>query len=125
MSACLTHLRTVSTPYPELLGDPLDRPVLGAQLPAQLAHQPHGLGLLLIGVPIVGFPTLISFGMTPSSLQRSGASNEPRVVQSPWRHGCHAVRFGRFGQPVVVGDDALELVSEHEGRSEVDRVEGS
>src|SRR5690606_21313654 len=36
---------------PELVRDPLDRPVLGAQLTTQLAHQPDRLGLLLLRVP--------------------------------------------------------------------------
>jgi len=38
-------------PVAQLLRDPLDRPVLGAQLTTQLANQPHRLGLLLLGVP--------------------------------------------------------------------------
>src|SRR5690606_14235015 len=37
-------------PVAELVGDPLDRPVIGAQLGTELAHQPHCLRLLVIAV---------------------------------------------------------------------------
>jgi hypothetical protein len=57
--------------------------VVGAQLHVQDPDQPHRLRLLLRAAPThVGLPSILSRGMAPSSLSRSGASKQPRAVQS-------------------------------------------
>jgi hypothetical protein len=59
----------------ELAGNPVHRPMLGAQLGTQSAHirtaAAFSSGLYL---RVVGFPGDCSFGMTPSSFPRSVAS---------------------------------------------------
>src|SRR5207245_9473773 len=48
----LTHPRPHRLRAVTQLGrDPLDRPVIGAQLLAELTHEAHRLGLLLLGIP--------------------------------------------------------------------------
>ena len=97
-----TQLRNDSVPIPELLRHPADRPVIRAQLLAQLTDQ------LAPPVPspprvyrrVVGFPGDLSSGMTPSSFPRSGASNEPRVVQSVSRFDCRTRRSLGRGERV-------------------------
>jgi hypothetical protein len=67
----------------ELRFNPLDRPLRDAELGTQRPHHPHRGGLLLVRVATrVGFLFASSFGITPSSCPRPGASIKLRALQS-------------------------------------------
>jgi len=67
----------------ELLSNPLNRAVLGAQLGTQRPNHSYRCCLLLrAGRRVVGFPGVVSFGTSPSSFPNDGDSNQPRAVHS-------------------------------------------
>ena len=100
MSACLTHVAQRLDPAADLVSDPLDRPVLGSQLLAELAHQPHRPSLLLRRVPtrrrlprrpLVSHDSILVSKVW--SLQRTQGDSRPAMASG---HG-----LARSGPPVL------------------------
>lgn len=90
---------------PELLRDPLNRAVIGAQLLAELCTARTARSFSASEYRrVVGFPGDISCGMTPSSFPRSGASNHPRATHCQLELGVEAGDADGVVAEVLGGD---------------------